>query len=68
MAYFYKKSNSMFIKPLCLFLFCSMWITLSASPYYFNHFQVNNGLSNNAILCSVQDNDGFIWFGTRGGL
>lgn len=58
----------MFIKPLCLFLFCSMWITLSASPYYFNHFQVNNGLSNNAILCSVQDNDGFIWFGTRDGL
>lgn len=38
------------------------------SPYYFNHFQVNKGLSNNAILCSVQDKDGFIWFGTRDGL
>jgi len=29
---------------------------------------VNRGLSNNAILCSVQDKDGFIWFGTRDGL
>ncbi|NGM66554.1 two-component regulator propeller domain-containing protein [Sphingobacterium sp. SGR-19] len=40
----------------------------AVSPYYFNHFQVNRGLSNNAILCSVQDQDGFIWFGTRDGL
>lgn len=58
----------MFTKLLNLFLFCLSGITLSASPYYFNHFQVNNGLSNNAILCSVQDKNGFIWFGTRDGL
>lgn len=35
---------------------------------YFNHFQVEQGLSNNAILCSAQDADGFMWFGTRDGL
>ncbi len=58
----------MFTKLLNLFLFCLFTVTLSAYPYYFNHFQVNNGLSNNAILCSVQDRDGFIWFGTRDGL
>ncbi|MBD1433061.1 hybrid sensor histidine kinase/response regulator [Sphingobacterium sp. DN00404] len=50
------------------FFFCAFSLRLAASPYYFNHFQVNRGLSNNAILCSVQDNDGFIWFGTRDGL
>ena len=51
-----------------LLFFCATTIRLVGSPYYFNHFQVNRGLSNNAILCSVQDQDGFIWFGTRDGL
>ncbi|MBK1439739.1 hypothetical protein JHJ32_07075 [Parapedobacter sp. ISTM3] len=37
-------------------------------PYYFTHYQVENGLSNNAVLCSVQDRMGFIWFGTKDGL
>ncbi|MFD2599705.1 two-component regulator propeller domain-containing protein [Sphingobacterium corticis] len=35
---------------------------------YFNNFQVANGLSNNAVLCSAQDQDGFLWLGTRHGL
>src|SRR5690606_26880222 len=39
-----------------------------AQPYYFTHYQVENGLSNNAVLCSVQDDMGFIWFGTKDGL
>ncbi|MBD1424431.1 ligand-binding sensor domain-containing protein [Sphingobacterium arenae] len=51
-----------------LLFFCVTTVRLVSSPYYFNHFQVNRGLSNNAILCSVQDQDGFIWFGTRDGL
>ena len=37
-------------------------------PFYFTHYQVENGLSNNAILCSVQDSNGFMWFGTKDGL
>lgn len=37
-------------------------------PYYFTHYQVENGLSNNAVLCSVQDDMGFMWFGTKDGL
>lgn len=39
-----------------------------AQPYYFTHYQVENGLSNNAVLCSMQDAMGFIWFGTKDGL
>src|SRR5688572_16865753 len=39
-----------------------------SQPYYFRHYQVENGLSNNAVICSVQDKKGFLWFGTKDGL
>lgn len=39
-----------------------------SQPYYFRHFQVENGLSNNAVICSLQDKKGFMWFGTKDGL
>ncbi len=42
--------------------------TIVAQPYYFTHYQVENGLSNNAVLCIMQDHLGFMWFGTRDGL
>jgi ligand-binding sensor domain-containing protein/signal transduction histidine kinase len=38
------------------------------SSYYFRHLQVENGLSNNAVICCVQDQKGFLWFGTKDGL
>ena len=37
-------------------------------PFYFKHYQVEQGLSNNAVLCSAQDAMGFMWFGTKDGL
>ena len=37
-------------------------------PHYFRHYQVENGLSNNAVICSIQDSKGFLWFGTKDGL
>ncbi|MBW1655745.1 hybrid sensor histidine kinase/response regulator transcription factor [Flavobacterium quisquiliarum] len=40
----------------------------NAQEYYFKHFQVEEGLSNNTVLTSLQDNDGFMWFGTKDGL
>lgn len=39
-----------------------------AQSYYFTHYQVENGLSNNAVICSLQDHNGFLWFGTKDGL
>ncbi|RFM27032.1 sensor histidine kinase [Deminuibacter soli] len=36
--------------------------------YYFRRYQVENGLSNNTVFCSAQDQAGFMWFGTRDGL
>ncbi|TBO44478.1 ligand-binding sensor domain-containing protein [Pedobacter kyonggii] len=50
---------------LCLFFSVHL---LWAQPYYFRHYQVENGLSNNTAFCSVQDGNGFMWFGTKDGL
>lgn len=36
--------------------------------YSFRHYEVESGLSNNAVMCSAQDKLGFMWFGTRDGL
>lgn len=32
------------------------------------HYQVENGLSHNAVICTLQDRQGFMWFGTLHGL
>jgi signal transduction histidine kinase/ligand-binding sensor domain-containing protein len=50
---------------LCLLFSANL---LLAQPYYFRHYQVENGLSNNTAFCSVQDGNGFMWFGTKDGL
>ena len=42
--------------------------TCTGQPYFFKHYQVENGLSNNSVYCSVQDQKGFLWFGTKDGL
>ncbi|HKZ68242.1 MAG TPA: two-component regulator propeller domain-containing protein, partial [Chitinophagaceae bacterium] len=55
-----------FLKLLpVLFLFVA---TANTQPYYFRHYQVENGLSNNTVFCSTQDKNGFMWFGTKDGL
>ena len=42
--------------------------TVHAQPFYFKHYFVENGLSNNSVTCSLQDKNGFLWFGTINGL
>ena len=39
-----------------------------ASAYYFDHFDIANGLSQNTVTCIHQDRRGFMWFGTKNGL
>lgn len=34
----------------------------------FKHFSLTEGLSQSSVLCILQDNKGFFWFGTRDGL
>lgn len=52
-----------------LFIVCCWGAMYSqAQPYYFRHYQVEDGLSNNAVVCCLQDSKGFLWFGTKDGL
>ena len=54
--------------PSLLFCLFNLVTTLSAQQYYFKHYNVENGLSNNSVTCSMQDRNGFLWFGTINGL
>lgn len=51
---------------ICFFLCIAL--RLAGQPYYFKSYQVENGLSNNSVICSLQDQKGFLWFGTKDGL
>lgn len=56
-------------QTLLLLLFLSLLVfNASTQPYYFRHYEVENGLSNNTVFCSIQDKNGFMWFGTKDGL
>ncbi|MDO1512182.1 two-component regulator propeller domain-containing protein [Maribacter confluentis] len=41
---------------------------LCGQEIYFQHYMVENGLSHNTIISSIQDHKGFLWFGTKNGL
>ncbi len=40
----------------------------SAKDFSFRHYDVTDGLSENTVICIVQDHRGFMWFGTNNGL
>jgi signal transduction histidine kinase/ligand-binding sensor domain-containing protein len=46
----------------------ALFTTANSQPYYFRHYQVENGLSHNTVFCTAQDKKGFLWFGTKDGL
>ncbi|MDV6220832.1 two-component regulator propeller domain-containing protein [Flavitalea sp. BT771] len=58
--------NATILSTLLLVIVCHC--PTNAQPYYFRHYQVENGLSNSTVFCSVQDKNGFLWFGTKEGL
>lgn len=51
-----------------LFLCLSVYGRQPAAHYYFNHFKVEDGLSQSTVWCILQDKTGFMWFGTKDGL
>jgi ligand-binding sensor domain-containing protein/signal transduction histidine kinase len=63
-----KKHRLLNYKIYLLVLFILTGNFLYGQSYYFRHYQVESGLSNNATICSLQDKKGFLWFGTKDGL
>jgi signal transduction histidine kinase/ligand-binding sensor domain-containing protein len=63
-----REFNLLSVKRLPLALILLLSFSSRAQPYYFRHYETENGLSNNKVLSCVQDKDGFIWFGTADGL
>ena len=55
---------------LCLVLFAQLpaAVPALAQLYPFVNYTQREGLTNNQIHCMVQDEDGLLWFATRGGL
>lgn len=53
-----------------IFAIVILFSALSANgqAYYFKHYQTDDGLSDNVVLCAAQDSQGFIWIGTSDGL
>ncbi|PRD46830.1 hybrid sensor histidine kinase/response regulator transcription factor [Sphingobacterium haloxyli] len=57
------------IKTLCLiYVLLIASFSLFAQSYNFRHYQVEDGLAHNTVICSLQDRYGFMWFGTKNGL
>ena len=56
------------MKNLTTLIFLIMAKFALGQPYYFRHYQVENGLSHNTVYTSIQDSRGFMWFGTKDGL
>ena len=66
---FFTNNNGLHLRQKIFFVVLILLLKPAfGQPYYFRHYQVENGLSNNAVICSVQDKHGFLWFGTKDGL
>ncbi len=54
---------------LALFFLLTIQFSFSQKgDLLFDHYTIDEGLSNNEIKCLVQDHNGFIWVGTKDGL
>ncbi len=53
---------------LICFLFLHPTVFAQGNKLEFEHFTTKDGLSQSTIACILQDNKGFMWFGTQNGL
>lgn len=50
------------------YIWTHLFASYASQNYCFRQYQVENGLSNNNVTCTIQDRHGFMWIGTRDGL
>ncbi|WP_207421143.1 ligand-binding sensor domain-containing protein [Desertivirga brevis] len=63
------RNNQLVVYQLVVILFfLTKSLPAISQSYFLNHYQVEQGLSNNAVLSMIQDRSGFMWFGTKDGL
>ncbi|ADY53186.1 hypothetical protein Pedsa_2644 [Pseudopedobacter saltans DSM 12145] len=53
---------------LVLFVLILVVPQVSKAQLKFKHLTINDGLSQNVVLCMIQDREGYIWMGTEDGL
>ena len=51
-----------------LFIINFPFVLSGEESFYFRHLSVEDGLPQNTVNCIIQDQQGFMWFGTRDGL
>lgn len=61
------------MRPQLSFAFFQVMIffvvfTCKGQSYYFKHYQTDEGLAHNSVTSVIQDRNGMMWIGSRGGL
>jgi len=51
-----------------LIIFIFPFTSFGEDSFYFRHYGVEDGLPQNTVNCIMQDQQGFMWFGTKDGL
>jgi len=57
-----------FISCVLLLIGININAQVSSHQYSFNYYSTAQGLSNNSVICTIQDNLGYLWIGTKDGL
>jgi signal transduction histidine kinase/ligand-binding sensor domain-containing protein/DNA-binding response OmpR family regulator len=63
-----KRISLILLLPVFLFAQNENTSTSTAQSIKFDQITMYDGLSNNTVICILQDSKGFMWFGTRNGL
>ncbi len=66
-----KKGGACLFQLLCTLAFisvCSVTVVAQSPTFFFNNYSEKDGLSDNYVTSIVQDEEGYMWIGTKNGL
>ena len=66
--YFASKAKNLHVLFLAVVLVLSSVLDAQKPNLKFDHLDISAGISQNHVLCTIQDKRGFMWFGTHDGL